>query len=230
MKTSAQQAYASVHELRDHYVLSPVLYKKQPYTVTWSKQRLLNGIAQHADTLVEQTQNDLFIVPNGPILFATLSTLYENRAHPNAQQRAIIEKMHCMFHNDFSSPVPFVTSTLTQYRCSYGSDYVKHNAGYTSLEQVLTKVHVRGPEECISEHTKKAHKVLLGTSHVEEIKKVLAWTSGKVPYLLRLNPRKREICVIEGVLAFHQSVSDEFYVNAFYCQKGISRGVCVTPL
>ena len=226
MTTSATQTRATVKELNDRYVLSPVVYRKQHCSVAWSKKLLNEGIVQHTDTLIENTAGEEFIVTDGPMLFASLATLYDNRNHPDTKQRTLVEQLRRMFRQDLSSYAPFVTSTLTQYRCSYGSDYVKHNAGYEGLERVLTKVHVRGPEECIGENTKKAQKVLLGTSDPARVNTIMEWTTGRKPFLLRLHPRKREMYVVEGVLALYQSpINDEFYINACYCQKGISRGV-----
>ena len=84
----------------DRYVLGNVPYKGELWSFGWGKELLDNGKPHKQDDWPALTTRE-FKLASGPMYFASLLALYDNRNSADPGQKGLVEKVKTMFKDDF---------------------------------------------------------------------------------------------------------------------------------
>lgn len=214
------QSLVSIDSLADRYRLHNVLYDGVASVVDISKDLLDNGASHTQSGWIETTRKSEWKVPSGPLYFAVLAALYDNKDSDN------VKKLRKMFANDLKKYF-MMTSTRIDY-AHEGLDTVVHDAGYTT--QRTEKTDIVGADGDINEASGfgATMKALVGIDDCHKIGRVGSWISKENPYFWRINSKPKEYVECLLVLAgdygcFGIDASNYHPLNG----NGLARGMVV---
>ncbi len=205
----------SIESLEDRYRVNGVSYQGNPSTVDISKALLDNGASHVQVDWIEQTRQGEWKLPSGPLYFAVLAALYDNK---NA---GIVEEVREMLARDFKSYF-MMTSTRVRY-AREGMDTVVHDFGYVT--ERAEEMNIVGSDGYVSGTSGFGveMRALVGIDDCQKIEQVGRWITGKKPYLYRLNSKPKKD--IERALVLDGDDVDRFYVYADDFNVGWARGM-----
>ncbi|MBI2564475.1 hypothetical protein HYV79_00605 [Candidatus Woesearchaeota archaeon] len=187
-----------IEVLADRYRLHNIMYRGELYVVDWSKDFLRGGEQHSQQEWIDLTKNEEFTLPDSPLCFASMQTLFKNKEETN-----LIEQVRNYFAQTFKVEGN-INRPHTSSRAIYnprGNDEVIHRLGYPDQYTVSTKL--IGQDGYITTiKPENEMNTLLATQNCEEIQQVIEWISGKKPYLYRINNKpssKEERAVVLGV-------------------------------
>ena len=88
----------AIEELEDRYVISPIKYHDGLYEVSWSRELLDSGNNYNKDEWIENLKDSEWCLPSGPLYYATLKALYQNK---DGNNKELIKKLRTSFKEDF---------------------------------------------------------------------------------------------------------------------------------
>ena len=178
---SPVQSQFFIESLDDRYRIHGVMYQGRVHTVDVSKQLLDNGASYIQSQWSQMTQQEEWKLASGPLYFAVMGALYDNREHPT--QKSLVEEVRTMFADDFKKYF-MMTSTRVCY-AREGLDTVKHDVDYASERAERAKI--IGPNGFLVENPRygEAMQALVGIGDCKRIQPVGKWVLGTNIYLWR---------------------------------------------
>lgn len=222
MATSEElQSLVSIDSLADRYRLHNVLYDGVASVVDISKALLDNGASHTQSGWIETTRQGEWKLPSGPLYFAVLAALYDNKDSYD------VNKLRKMFANDFKKYF-MMTSTHIDY-AHEGLDTVVHDVGY--ITKRTEKRDIVGVDGYINEASGfgATMKALVGIDDCHKIERVASWISEKPPYLWRINSKPKEdveraLVLGDDYVRFNFSASDYLVSSGRRARGMVVRG------
>lgn len=221
-QTTVQSTGFSIEELEDRFVLNGVHYRNGIYTIEWSKQLLDNGEAHTQDEWLKTLKGGEWSLADAPLNQATMTALYEHKDDPNKDLAKLVRAIQKMLKKDFEDNW-MITGSRVVYRPE-GNDKVIHN--YATSEEYAVEANIVGPDG-FNKDAEDALEALLDTKDIKKVKQVIKWTSGKKPYLCRLNTKPEQD--VERVVVLGVGSIGRFIIVADFNIGRPARGVRAAP-
>ncbi|MBS3124899.1 hypothetical protein J4211_01435 [Candidatus Woesearchaeota archaeon] len=220
-----------VQDLPDRYVLGNVPYKGELWSFGWGKELLDNGKPHKQDDWPALTTRE-FKLASGPMYFASLLALYDNRNSADPGQKGLVEKVKTMFKDDFDPAKSWkMTSTRIRYESEDSAQNlvnpyaVIHEHRYPTANTVYGKF--VGANGYLAPGVEDTTEALVGTRDIPKLNEMAQWLTDKKTYLWRVSNRNPTE-VAERVLVLGcSSVYYYFIISAYgsIYYDGPARGV-----
>lgn len=205
----------SIESIMDRYRVHGISYNGKISTVDISKALLDNGASHVQSDWVEITKQEEWKLPSGPLYFAVLAALYDNKNADNVGE--VKEMLAKDFKNYF-----MMTSTRVRYS-NNDLDTVVHDFRYAT--ERAEEMNIVGSDGYVSGTSGFGveMRALVGIDDCQKIEQVGRWITGKKPYLYRLNSKPKEDVERALVLGVYNGVRFIIYADDYY--YGRARGM-----
>lgn len=203
----------------ERYRVCGVQYLGESCTVDISKVLLEDGAKHTQDDWIDKTRQGEWKLPSGPLYFAVLGALYDNRS---AGQ---VENVRKMLEKDFKDQC-MMTSTRIRYACE-GVDTVVHDWRYAS--QRAEEANIVSKKGYIGKVSGSDEKMgaLVGISDSCRIVSVGVYVVGKNPYFSGLESKPEEVVDSPLVLTYGVGLDFEASRQGYYSDSRRARGMVV---
>jgi hypothetical protein len=173
-----------IEKLHPGYRMHNINYARGLWNIDWGVSLFAQGTEQYTQdewiALTKQHKGDA-VLPDLPLYHACITALYNNKDHPDPEQKALVEKVKNMFNEHLKSNV-VMTSTRV-FSDPEGKDVIAHCHGYDFARGKLANIKDKTGSVSPKSGLEGAAKVLFESKDIAEVCDVYNWAFESVVVL-----------------------------------------------